>query len=171
MTFSERPVDNDDLKGRVILTEHDAREATRLFRLLSEAMRDPSDAERSSDEGTTAESLVSRARIIFQSRKARMRHFNRAMFGEPAWDMMLALYITDIDGSRLTASRLAELIEQPFSSVLRWIDYLEKERFIERKQHPTDKRVLQIRLLEKGRQTMEAYLSTAPFPLSGAPGA
>jgi DNA-binding MarR family transcriptional regulator len=171
MTFPERTVNNRDLKGLSILSEHDAREATRLLRQLIEALGNYVDPEGSYNERPYTEALASRARIIFQGRKARLRHFNRAMFGEPAWDMMLALYISDIDGERLTATRLADLIEQPFSSVVRWIDYLEKERFIERRQHPTDKRVQQIRLTDKGRRSMEAYLSTDLFPLSGEPGA
>jgi hypothetical protein len=34
-------------------------------------------------------------------------------FGEPAWDMLLALYVSEQSAGRLTMSRLAELVEAP----------------------------------------------------------
>lgn len=158
MPIRELPADNDDREGRVVLTEKDAREAARLLRLLADAGGQSLPDVVAEGDLASPESLVSRAHILFQSRRDRYHHFNRAMFGEPAWDTLLALYINDLGGRRLTASRLAELIEEPFSTVFRWIDYLEKERLIERVPHPNDKRTTIIRLLEKGRKSMEDYL-------------
>jgi DNA-binding MarR family transcriptional regulator len=160
MPLADRPLDNDVFGARIVLTEEDAREAARLFRLLAKAVGIPQEEATEAGEEISTEVLVSRARIIFHSRLARTRHFNRAMFGEPAWDIMLMLYINDRGGSRLTATKIADLIEQPFSSVVRWIDYLAKERLIERLPHPNDKRVSIIALREKGRDSIETYLGT-----------
>ena len=100
-----------------------------------------------------------RARIILHSRRVRERYFKRAMFGEPAWDILLVLYIADLSGTRQTIGKLAEWIETPLTTAVRWIGYLEKERLVERQPHPTDKRTVYIQLLPKGRQAMGEYLS------------
>ena len=85
------------------------------------------------------------------------------MFGEPAWEMLLCLYITDQSEGHQSISRLAELVETPLSTTVRWIDYLDRERLIEREPNPTDKRVIYIRLAARGRELLEAYLSGQPW--------
>jgi DNA-binding MarR family transcriptional regulator len=97
------------------------------------------------------------------SRRLRFRYFKRAMFGEPAWEILLTLYITEGAEGRQSIGRLADLIETPLSTTARWIDYLERERLVEREPHPTDKRVIYIRLLAKARELLEAYLSGTPW--------
>lgn len=159
MPFPDRQVE-EAMEARITLTEDDARDAARLFRLISEGF-----APHPSGGATgplAHDTLVERARSIFHGRLTRARHFNRSMFGEPAWDILLLLFINDRSDSWLTATRLAELIEQPFSTVVRWIDYLEKERMIERRQDPKDKRISIIGLLDKGRQSVSSYLGELP---------
>ena len=80
------------------------------------------------------------------------------MFGEPAWDMMLALYVAEQEGGRLTVSRLAKLSEAPLTTAIRWIDYLDQARLISRRTHPTDARVVIIELTETARDKLETYL-------------
>lgn len=162
MPFPGHSADNDEFEARIRLTEGDVREAARLFRLLTDAVNGGGGDEAAGRSHVGSDQLVSRARIIFQSRVNRARHFNRAMFGEPAWDILLLLYINDLGGARLTATKIADMIEQPFSSVVRWLDYLQKERLIERRPHSNDKRIALIALLEKGRDSIESYLSDVP---------
>ena len=42
--------------------------------------------------------------------------------------------------------------------VLRWVGYLEKEHLIERKDHPTDRRIVFVKLAGKGRDALDAFL-------------
>ena len=46
------------------------------------------------------DALVERAHKVFVARARRSRHFNSAMFGEAAWDMLLALYVTEKSKAR-----------------------------------------------------------------------
>jgi DNA-binding MarR family transcriptional regulator len=80
------------------------------------------------------------------------------MFGEPAWDILLTLYTQDeqIDP---TVTSLAAVISAPQSSTIRWLDYLEGQRFIVRESHPTDRRSAIARLTNDGRRALEGYLS------------
>lgn len=160
--------DPDETQGTktVTLTERDVRDAARLFRLISDptllasglSELFPSPAQAGS--GIDRETLISRARIVFNGRRLRERHFDRQLFGEPAWDILLLLYIAEQSSARLTSTRLAELIETPLTTVGRWLNHLEMDRLIERQPHPTDRRTVFIKLLEKGRAALDSYLGS-----------
>lgn len=150
----------------VTLTEKDVRDAARLFRLISEGtawanlvLSEQELPGRSSAVPTPREVLIERARALRHTRRARARHFNRAMFGEPAWDILLLLYLADALEGRRAISQLSELVETPLTTVLRWVAYLEKEHLIERNNHPTDRRIVFVGMTDKGRKLMEAFLS------------
>ena len=100
--------------------------------------------------------LLARAHEILSRRQRRLRHFGKAMFGEPAWEMLLALYV---EGARVPVTRLTELSGGTKATAIRWIEYLEKERLIKREPHPTDRRSLIVHLTDRGLATLEAYLS------------
>ena len=95
------------------------------------------------------------ARKAFIARRRRSQHFKKGMFGEPAWEILLALYIRDTSGGRLTITRLTDMIGLPPTSGLRWLDYLEKEHLVERESHPTDLRAFFVHLTDKGRTSMD----------------
>lgn len=171
MRHPERPTaSNDDLDKIVRLTDKDIRDAARLFRLLADAgsqlqsVAAPSNREDSTKHVNQSETedLLARAKLILSSRRLRARYFNPAVFGEPAWEILLVLYITDSSGGRQTLGKLADWIETPPTSVLRWVGYLEKEKFLERQPHPNDRRITFLRLLPKGREAMDAYLGAVP---------
>jgi DNA-binding MarR family transcriptional regulator len=110
-------------------------------------------------EVTVASPLVAAARDILRARRGRARQFSKAMFGEPAWDMLLALYAHSDDGPRHSIGRLVVFSGAPSTTALRWLDYLEKERLVMRHPNPTDRRSEYIQLTDKGRAKMEEYLS------------
>ena len=84
------------------------------------------------------------------------------MFAEPAWDMLLYLYVCDFSEGRQTIGQLADLVETPLTTVLRWVAYLEKEHLVVRRHHPTDRRIVFVELADKGRIAMEAFLVDMP---------
>lgn len=153
----------------VTLTDKDVRDAARLFRLLANpamledalpALFPPSGGPASAVPDR--QSLVARARIVLNARRIRERHFHRDLFGEPAWEILLALYIAEDSDARFTTGRLAEWIGAPLSTVVRWVNTLEEQSLVERIDHPTDRRIVFIRLLEAGRKALDAYLGALP---------
>lgn len=149
----------------VSLHEKDLLEAARLLGLLASAVgKHASDPALLPPIGSdpARDELVTRARIVLNSRRARSRYFSPAIFGEPAWDILLVLYITDVAGDRQTIGKLAEWITTPPSTVLRWVGYLERENLIERHPHPTDRRIMFIKLSDKGRASLDSYLRALP---------
>ena len=107
--------------------------------------------------GISQSQLHARAAGLLHCRQARSRHFASAMFGETAWDMLLTLYISEAEA--MTLSHLAQLVEAPPSSALRWIEYLEAQRLARRDAHPNDRRSALVKLTHKGRAALELYLT------------
>jgi DNA-binding MarR family transcriptional regulator len=105
------------------------------------------------------ELLVEYARQTFVQRARRSQNFHPAMFGEPAWDMMLALYVTEQSQARHTVSGLVNLSGVPPTTALRWLDFLEKEELVARRSSPTDRRVIYIELTDKARESLDAFFA------------
>jgi DNA-binding MarR family transcriptional regulator len=176
-TEGDRP---DEAKGdlkTITLTKHDIKAAAHLLHLLVGAeegrgreintlargnvhrMGDQND--RMGDQNRSA--YVERAHQVYVNRARRSQVFKSAMFGEAAWDMLLALYITDQSGARHTVSGLASLSGVPPTTALRWLDFLEKEELVGRRPKLTDARVTLIELTDKARDLLDTYFSgTAP---------
>ena len=156
-----------DATKTVTLTERDVRDAARLFRLLADptltsGMPALFPVPIQTGLGTGQEALISKARIVLNSRRLRERYFASELFGEPAWDILLSLYIAEKSSGRMTTSRLAEQIHTPMTTVVRWLNHLETNELIERQAHPTDRRTAFIKLLRKGRTALDSYLESIP---------
>ena len=137
--------------GAVELSPRDREDAARLLSLLLgegvvEARRQDM-------------SLIQLAESIIEARRRRSEVFNPAMFGEPAWELLLTLFVMDRAGPRLTIGRLAQVAGTKLTTALRWLDYLEDQAFIQREQHPTDARTAFIELTDKAREALRVYLS------------
>ena len=148
----------------VALTPRDVADALRLLNLLisNGTVSDGSPAADNSPAATIgddAQGKIELARAIMVRRRRRTRHFAQSMFGEPAWDIMLALYVSDRGGSRNTISRLADLSGAPMTTALRWLDYLELAKLVTRLPSPTDRRVMFVELTSLGREKLDAYLT------------
>lgn len=165
MSSSERPGPGEPENSKTVtFTQKDLRDAARLFKLLV----DPAGlgagfppgmpaAPSSGNDTADRQALLARARAQIDERRARKRYFHRDIFGEPAWEILLTLYVTEQSGTRLTTSRLAEWIEAPLTTVLRWVKALEEQSLVGRADHPTDRRIIFISLLEPGRTALDNY--------------
>lgn len=148
-------------ESAVELSEYDAREIFRLLDLFAKALVDPSETS-ALERNNSREELALRAQSVLKARRLRTRYFKQAMFGEAAWDMLLHLYSTEAVERRQTVGRIAEVVNAPLSTAIRWIDFLEREGLVERESHPTDRRANFIRLLPKARELLDSYLREAP---------
>ena len=120
-----------------------------------DSFRDLSKARAKAD----TEAMFSLARSSISARRARGRYLPDPMFGEPAWEMLLALYVDTRSEARHTISSLSAASGAAATTALRWIDYLERGELVERRPSPTDKRVAFITMTAKGRAAIEAYLA------------
>ena len=140
--------------GAVELSPRDRDDAARLLALLL--------GEDGLEERRQDMSLVQRAQTIIEARRRRAEIFNPAMFGEPAWELLLTLFVMDSGGPRLTIGRLAQAAGTKLTTALRWLEYLEDQAFIQREHHPTDARTAFVTLTDKARDALHLYLSGTP---------
>lgn len=154
---------NDDaqIERTVTISERDLRAAARVMGVLTglEAGLGSAGAPQS-PEGR--EQCKERAQHHLQDRRKRAELFGRSMFGEPAWDMLVALYVTEASGPRQTIGSLVALSGAPRATAVRWIQYLEEHNLVEREPHPVDRRTAFVHLSGKARNLLDAYFSGTP---------
>lgn len=144
------------------LSEWDIEEARRLLSLIADAGLPPAAQEPASDQISRTR-LIERARQEIANRRRRSQLFPRAMFGEPAWDMLLVLYVADGCAPE-TIRDLRELAGLTHTTALRWLDYLESQQLIARKAHPTDRRSAFCRVDRQGdRAARPIFLRIGPI--------
>lgn len=103
--------------------------------------------------------LVEKARVQFHDRRRRLSVFPRSMFGEPAWDMLLALYIHDLAGQRQTIGSLLQFSGTSLSTAKRWLSFLADHDLVRRDDHPTDLRTAFLSLSPNAREKLDLYFS------------
>jgi len=103
--------------------------------------------------------LCALAYKIYNSRRIRERIVGRRLFGEPAWDMLLALYCLPPRGEMLTVTGLNYAANVNQTTGLRWQKSLTDLGLIERGPAGIDRRKMLIRLTQPGRELMLRLLT------------
>lgn len=91
-------------------------------------------------------------------RRARDQAFEGSLFLNPAWDILLDLYINHVQGRKECVSNVCIASSAPATTVSRWIALLEKQGLIERASDPNDKRRTLLGLSADGLRRMEQAL-------------
>lgn len=115
---------------------------------------------RSVGERLYGKGLERRLESIAFQRRQRTRFFNDALFSDPAWDILLALAIAEIQFRRMCVTRLCDATLVPSTTGLRWISHLEAIGAIVRRPDPLDGRRKYLELSEDASTAMRAYLES-----------
>jgi DNA-binding MarR family transcriptional regulator len=126
------------------------------FATLKRILESLGNGQVSFDDLPAGEAEKAAAQHVFQSRRDRARLFPASIFSEPAWDMLLALYIVD---EITAAADLARWIDTPLTTAWRWIQVLEDHKLIVRKSRTADRRAHTIRLTDRARTRMQSLFS------------
>ncbi|MXO73306.1 winged helix DNA-binding protein [Alteraurantiacibacter buctensis] len=102
--------------------------------------------------------LAMKARVISTQRARRRDYVSTNLLGEPAWDMMLDLFVQYAGGAKVSTTSLCIASQVPTSTALRYIALLEETGYVQRSQSETDKRVTFVSLTELGVMSMGNYL-------------
>jgi DNA-binding MarR family transcriptional regulator len=102
--------------------------------------------------------LVERARATMEMRQLRHKFFNPAMFGEPAFDMLLALYVTNARPPIVSLRMLSPLIGVSQSSAVQWLKFLVSEGLAFSVGGDGDPGAIHAAITGKGRIVMGEYL-------------
>lgn len=106
------------------------------------------------------EAQVAKARAVYSSRRLRGRSFgSEDLFGEPAWDMLLDLYIADFDHRAISVSSLCIAANVPTSTAMRWILLLQSRGLVERRGDDADKRRVYVHLTDAAKSALDRHFA------------
>lgn len=95
---------------------------------------------------------------ILKSRRRRDAAFGAELFGEPAWDLLLELYLAQQQQRRISVSDACRASASPPTTGLRWIGILEVQGWVRRACDPLDGRRMWISLTDRASAAMHDYL-------------
>jgi hypothetical protein len=107
-------------------------------------------------------SHLAAARKAYALRRKRAAIFgNPDLFGEPAWDILLDLYIAHGEGKQVSVSSACIGSAAPPTTGLRWLGVLADEGLIVREADAGDHRRVLVRLTPAGQAAMERFFEAA----------
>ncbi len=102
------------------------------------------------------------ARKAYALRRKRDSLFgNPDLFGEPAWDILLDLFIAQGEGKRVSVSSACIGSAAPPTTGLRWLGVLAEQGLVVRENDPDDHRRVLVRLTPAGTAAMERFFEQA----------
>lgn len=119
--------------------------------------------EKGGGDGAETAFLKSAAKRIFDARSRRVEILPSSMLGEPAWDMMLALYAAD---KPLITKALCIASSAPETTAFRWLLYLDQAGYIRRTSDARDGRRVMVSLSKKGEAVMCDVIRRMVGPLN-----
>lgn len=105
----------------------------------------------------TEDDLLELAKLDYRSRQQRYRHLPLVLFGEPAWDILLDLFIAAIQRRLISVSSACLASAAPFSTALRHLGKLERKGLVERIESNEDQRVVLVKLTDRSFNAMVNY--------------
>lgn len=102
--------------------------------------------------------LALKARSLYERRGRRRDFVPGDLLGEPAWDMLLDLFMQFAGGAQVSTTSLCVASRVPASTALRYIAALEEAGLVQRSDSEFDKRVTFVRLTERGVLSLGRYL-------------
>jgi hypothetical protein len=117
------------------------------------------------DRAQQRRAYVQLARHAYAIRRQRSTIFGSLeLFGEPAWDILLDLYIACAEEKPVSVSSACIGSAAPPTTGLRWLGVLAEQGFILREHDPEDQRRVLVRLSDKGISAMEKYFALVVAP-------
>ncbi|WP_338503978.1 MarR family winged helix-turn-helix transcriptional regulator [Sphingomonas kaistensis] len=105
----------------------------------------------------TAPVIPEKIERIRRSRRNRHQHFPPGLFADPAWDLLLYLYSSDLCSKRTTVSKAVAAADVPETTGHRWLSHLLQLGLCERRPDPVDARRQYVSLTTRGRECMDGY--------------
>ena len=95
---------------------------------------------------------------MMRTRQKRSLHFDGALFADPAWDMLLAVALAEIEQRRVSITDLCYAAVVPATTALRWIASMTGEGVLVRRPDAFDRRRVYIELSYAASLSMKFYL-------------
>lgn len=126
---------------------------TRLHRLIESSRRESGAAAGAQPTvlAAAAEACAARRRLYAL--------FGRRLFCDPSWDILLELFVSTLEGRKVTVSTACMAACAPTTTALRHIAYLVQEGLVVRRPHPADARSTYLELTGPAVAKLTQYFS------------
>jgi hypothetical protein len=104
-------------------------------------------------------------RQVIANRQARGRFFDPALFGDPAWDMLLDLTAAQGEGVQVSVTSLCIAAGVPATTALRWLTQMVESGIFVRLPDPADKRRAFIAMSSGALAGMANYFASVKGPV------
>ncbi|WP_076071353.1 hypothetical protein [Sphingomonas montana] len=146
--------------------EQRVRDLSRQLQGLAVDLNDAADriaaAQETPDCGTMPADLLARCRLIREHRRCRRAYFPAELFHEPAWDMLLTLYVARVERRTMYVKTLVLAADAPITTSQRWIEQLSRLGLVVRTEDVADRRRIEVALSEGAAASIERYLTELP---------
>lgn len=107
---------------------------------------------------STQEDLALQARQVRTRRELRRNHFDKELIGEPAWEMLLDLYLAKVESEQVTVSSICDRSHASQTTARRYLDLLKLKGLVDVFPFCTEKDDAPIELSSKGFHAISRYL-------------
>ena len=107
------------------------------------------------------------ARLLMRMRSERDQQFLPGLFQDPAWDIMLDLFVARVDGHDLSVSAVCVGCRAASATTLRYLAVIQEAGLVERKPDPSDRRRSYVRMTAEGSERMKRALTPCYERLRG----
>lgn len=135
--------------------EQELHKALKGLRRILNTMELEENAERN---GRTDPDMLAFARRMIAERYRRFQFFDGHLFSDPAWDIMLELFVAEIEVREVPVTNLCFTSNVPDTTVLRWIKTLCYEGLVVRHKDKVDKRRVLVQLTRPASDSMRRYM-------------
>ena len=111
-----------------------------------------------SPPGFADEKLATIATSIFRARRRRSKRFDASLFSEPAWDMLLELFVASIREKPISASALCRAADVCEATGHRWIELLEAHGLVRPRSVSEDGDLRLVEISDSGFESMRQYV-------------
>jgi hypothetical protein len=147
-TLSEPPLSSPELRNvRMVLRQ---RATSMLLPVPSEI----------ATAAHTRASQADFAERVYQARRARDRIFCETAFADPAWDLLLDIYVRSRRNERISISSACLGASVPKATALRYLILLVERKYVDREDHPSDKRSGVVRMSTVGIALMSEWIGS-----------
>ena len=102
---------------------------------------------------------------MLKARRVRQDFFGEDLFADPAWDILLEAYASQLLQQRTSVTALCNAAAVPATTALHWVKKLEEEGLLDRRQDPLDARRWWVELSSGANAKMRRYLEAVSLTL------
>lgn len=123
-------------------------------------------AEAATEPVLTTEQLITMAKANIRARRRRQELFAGIQVADPAWDLLLELYVNCAEKRRISVTGLGLGANVPGATVLRWLAMFHEAGLIVREPDPLDRRRIWVRLTDLGAGRVAQGIAASQIPAS-----